>query len=87
MNEFPTTRTNKEVIFNTILRTLRRPIECAYGRLKARWKILNKLIYLGLDFLSNTIYMLALFCIVFVRGIHGLAVEDDVSQIHYDYVK
>ena len=42
MKEFASPRNNEEVIFNNMLRGARNPIECAYGRLKARWQILNK---------------------------------------------
>lgn len=37
MKEYPHARTNEEVIFNNMLRSARNPIECAFGRLKARW--------------------------------------------------
>lgn len=42
IKEFPNTWTNEEVIFNNMLRSVRNPIECAFGHFKARWQILNK---------------------------------------------
>ena len=42
MKEYASCKTNEEVIFNSMLRSARNPIECAYGRLKARWQILTK---------------------------------------------
>ena len=56
MKEFPNARSNEEVIFNNMLRSARNPIECAYGRLKARWQILNKGIDIGLKFIPTLIY-------------------------------
>ena len=46
------------VIFNTcnMLRSARNPLECAYGRLKARRQILNKRIDSGLKFIQTLIY-------------------------------
>lgn len=56
IKEFPNTRTNEEVIFNNMLRSVRNPIECAIGRLKARWQILNKRNDMGLNFIPSIIY-------------------------------
>ena len=39
MKEFDTCSENEEVIFNNLLRSARNQIECAFGRLKARWSI------------------------------------------------
>ena len=36
MKEYESCKNNAEVIFNTTLRSTRNPIECAFGRLKAR---------------------------------------------------
>ena len=41
MKEFATCTTDAQVIFNQMLRDARNAIECAYGRLKARWTILS----------------------------------------------
>ena len=48
MKEYESCKTNEEVIFNNLLRSARNPIECAFGRLKARWRILKKKIDLKL---------------------------------------
>ena len=56
MKEYPSTQSNEEVIFNTMLRSARNPIECAFGRLKARWQILNKRMDMGLTSLPEIIY-------------------------------
>ncbi|XP_028416187.1 putative nuclease HARBI1 [Dendronephthya gigantea] len=42
MKEFPSCKSDAEVIFNNMLRSARNPIECAFGRLKARWSILSR---------------------------------------------
>ena len=41
MKESATCTTDAQVIFNQMLRDARNVIECAYGRLKARWPILS----------------------------------------------
>ena len=56
MKEYQTCSTNQEVIFNNLLRTARNPIECAFGRLKARWSVLSKQIDLKLENLPVIIY-------------------------------
>ena len=33
---------NEEVLFSQMLRSARNQIECAFGRLKARWQILQR---------------------------------------------
>ena len=56
MKEYPNPRTNEEVIFNNMLRSARNPIECAFGRLKVRWQILNKRMDIGLMNIPSIIY-------------------------------
>ena len=75
MKEFANPRSNEEVIFNNMLRSARNPIECAFGRLKARWQILNKRIDMGLVFVPEIIY--ACFVLHNFCEKHGIAIEDD----------
>lgn len=76
MKEFPNARTNEEVIFNNMLRSARNPIECAYGRLKARWQILNKINDMGLNFIPNIVYAC---CVLHnICELRGMNVDDDV---------
>ena len=56
MKEFATCNSNGEVIFNRKLRSVRNQIECAFGRLKARWRILNRPIDLGIDYVPTIVY-------------------------------
>ena len=56
MKEYSTCKTNEEVIFNNMLRSARNPIECAYGRLKARWQILTKKIDIQLEKIPTLIH-------------------------------
>ena len=42
LKEYESCKTNAQVIFNNMLRAARNPIECAFGRLKARWGILTR---------------------------------------------
>ena len=65
--EFGHCSTNEEVIFNHMLRSARNQIECAFGRIKARWRILLRPMDIPVQKLLNVIYLLALFYTTFVR--------------------
>jgi hypothetical protein len=56
MKEFDSCVNNEQVIFNSMLRTARNQIECAFGRLKARWSILTRKIDLKLESVPTVIY-------------------------------
>ena len=76
MKEYANPRNNEEVIFNNMLRSASNPIECAFGRLKARWQILNKRIDLGLVFVPKIVYS----CLVlhsFCKQ-YGVRMEDEL---------
>ena len=45
-----------ETAFNNVLRFSRNQIECAFGRLKARWSILTKQIDLKSDNIAYIVY-------------------------------
>ena len=75
MKEYPHARTNEEVILNNMLRSARNPIECAFGRLKARWQILNKRIDMGLVFVPCIVY--ACFVLHNFCEIHNVNIDDD----------
>ena len=65
MKEHEHCSSNEEVIFNQILRSARNMIECVFGRLKARWRILLRLMDFLIEKLPNIIYacfMLHNFC-------------------------
>lgn len=68
----------KEVYFNNCLRSTRNQIECAFGRLKARWRILNRNVDVHLNFaieLVYTCFILHNFC-----EEHKIAMVNDVVQ-------
>ena len=75
MKEYPHARINEEVIFNNMLRSPRSPIECALGRLKARWQILNKRIDVGLVFVPSIVY--ACFVLHNFCEMQNMTIEDD----------
>ena len=65
MKEFQSCKTDAEVIFNNMLRSARNPIECAFGRLKARWSILTRKMDLKLETIPNVVlscFVLHNFC-------------------------
>ena len=84
MKEFPSTSTNDQAVFNNLLRSARNPIECAFGRLKARWQILNRSVDLKLEHVPEWVYscfVLHNFC-----EVNGVNIDDDHvrQQIEYD---
>ena len=56
MKEYQHCSTNEQVIFNQMLRSARNQIECAFGRLKARWRILLRPMDIPVDKLPNIIF-------------------------------
>jgi len=56
MKEYESCNTNEEVVFNQMLRSARNQIECAFGRLKGRWRVLMRPIDLKLDFAPIVTY-------------------------------
>ena len=44
------------MVFNNLLRSARNPIECAFGRLKARWAVLSKKVDLDLTIVPSVIF-------------------------------
>jgi hypothetical protein len=56
MKEYKTCTSNEEVIFNNMLRAARNPIECAFGRLKARWAILTRKMDFKLETIPKVVY-------------------------------
>ena len=49
--------TNEQVIFNQMLRSARNKVECAFGRLKARWQVLTTPININLEDTPTLIYV------------------------------
>ena len=56
VKEYSSNLNAKEFLFNNSLRSARNQIECAFGRLKARWRILSKTLDADLDFAPTLIY-------------------------------
>ena len=56
LKEYSNCSSDAEILFNTRLRSVRNHIECAFGRLKAGWRILNRPIDLGIEFVPTIIY-------------------------------
>ena len=80
MKEYSSPRNNAEVIFNNMLRSARNTIiEQAYGRLKARWQILNRRLDIGLKDILNTIY--ACFVLHNICDLNSMPVDaEDVER-------
>ena len=84
MKEFLNAHNNEEAIFNNMLRGARNPIECAFGRLKARWQVLNKGIDMALKSVPNVVY--ACFVLHNICKVKGVTIDDDIvaQQIAQD---
>ena len=59
MKEYDHCSNNEQVAFNNILRSARNPIECAFGRLKARWRILTRKMDLKLETIPVVMFCFA----------------------------
>lgn len=78
MKEFENCDSNEKVVFNNLLHGARNPIECAFGRLKARWGVLTKTIDLKLSSVPVLIYA----CFI----LHNIC-EENRSFVDEDLVK
>ena len=83
MKEYDCCTSNEQVVFYGMLRSARNQIECAFGRLKARWSILTR----KLDFKLETIptilhacFVLHYFC---AKEKTGIAQDVIDSQLLY----
>ena len=76
MKEYAVCQGNNEVMFNTMLRPARNQIECAFGRLKARWRILLRPMDLKLEDIPDII----LACFV----LHNFCEERNIEPILAD---
>lgn len=83
MKEHSKCTNDKETTFNNRLRSARNQIECAFGRLKARWRILNRTLDVDLEFASTLIYscfVLHNFCEINNVEIYHEAVVHQIDQ-------
>ena len=65
MKEYGEEAYNEKAVYNQVLRGTRNQIECAYGRLKARWQILNRAMDIKLEdvpVVIHTCFILHNFC-------------------------
>ena len=56
MKEYEHCSTYEEVVFNQMLRSTQNTIQCEFGKLKARWRILQRPMDIPDDKLRNVIY-------------------------------
>ena len=92
VKEYCSCSENKHVIYNQMLRSVRNMIECAFGRLKNRFRILQKPIDLDICFtptLIHSCFVLHNFCEkekvevpVDHEGNHGLTADNKIDKIY-----
>lgn len=56
LKEYDSCQNNEQVVFNNMLRSARNPIECAFGRLKARWRVLTRKMDLKITAVPTVVY-------------------------------
>ena len=79
MKEHESCKSNAQTVFNSMLREEQNPIECAYGRLKARCGILNKKIDFKLE--SIPTIMLTCFALHNFCERNKKCVDEDIFEI------
>ena len=85
MKEYEHCSNDAEVIFNNMLRSARNPVECAFGRLKARWAILTRKVDLKLETIPTVIY--ACFVLHNICEANKSYVDDELVNIQTDLMK
>ena len=76
MKEYVVCQDNNEVMFNTMLISARNQVECTFGRLKARWRILLR----PMDLKFNDIPGIVLACF----ALHNFCEERSIEPILAD---
>ena len=74
-------------LFNNMLRSARNPIECAFGRLKARWSILTRKMDLNLKLVPTVVlacFVLHNFCEVNNHDIDMELVKSQIERNQHD---
>ena len=56
MKEYQTCVENKQVDSNNLLRSARNQIECAFGKLKARWWLITRTVDLKFEIVPAVVY-------------------------------
>ena len=90
MKEYEHCSTNEEVVFNQMLRSTRNTTECAFGKLKARWRILQRPMDIPVDKLPNVMYacfVLHNFCKAQKSEIDPVALEVVMSEERRTHLK
>ena len=85
MKEYATCSTDDQVLFNQMLRDARNAIECAHGRLKARWQILSVPLNLKLQEVPAIIIACSVLHNWFEEhnvGIDDAVVNDQIQRDH-----
>ena len=84
MKEYERCTSDAEVIFNNMLRAARNPIECAFGRLKARWSILTRTIDLKLEVVPFVVY--ACFVLHNLCEFHNSYIDEELVRKQQEHI-
>ena len=83
LKEYSTCTSDDEAMFNIMLCSVRNQIECAFGRLKARWRILNRPMDLAIEHVPSIVYacfVLHNFCESRKASIYQEAVNKEINN-------
>ena len=56
MKEYQSCSSTSEVVFNNLLRSAKNQVVCSFGRLKARWGFLKRMMDLKLETVPIVVY-------------------------------
>lgn len=85
IKEYDSCANNEQVVFNNMLRAARNPIECAFGRLKARWAVLTKRLDLKLENVPVIVY--ACFVLHNYCEQHSAYLNEDIVTSQIEHAK
>ena len=85
IKEYESCKNNEQVVFNQMLRSARNPVECAFGRLKARWSILTRTMDLSLNIIPTVVY--ACFTLHNFCEQHKTYIDPDQVQKQFDLIQ
>ena len=79
IKEHESCKSNAQTVFNSVFTEARNPIQCVYGRLKARWRILSMKIDLKLESIPTINWKC--FALHYLRERNKKGVNEDFKEI------
>ena len=83
MKEYEACYSNEQALFNEMLRSVRSQIECAFGRLKTRWCILNRPMDFALEVVPTIVYA----CFILHNFCESRELEQNPESVHNQIIE